>query len=196
MALSDPVNVRLGAERRRKTLMKLAQQMASRAGGRAQGAGAMFRSNVQGRGSARPSLRLPFELPGGRTRPAGFDPNPGGPPVFESGPPSMGGGVGFAAPAPSMAPAASASATQYPVVTAGGWTGAVDPATGVPLSAGFQGFDMNGQWAGDTGIVTQSDMPLDAAPAPVTNYPDPWEIMTANQIRRLMGGSGGRMYAV
>lgn len=192
MALSDPVNVRLGAERRRKTLMKLAQQMAARAGGRAQGAGTYFRSNVQGRGPARPSLRLPFEMPAGRARPAGFDPNPGGPAVFESGPPSMGGGVGFGVPAP----AASASATQAPIVTAGGWTGAVDPQTGVPLSAGFGGFDMNGQWAGDTGIVTQSDMPLDAAPAPVTNYPDPWEIMTANQIRRLMGGGGGMMYAV
>lgn len=200
MALSDPVNVRLGAERRKQTLMKLAQQMAARAGARGQGAGAMFRSNVQGRRMAQPSLRLPFPMPEGRTRPAGFDPNMGMPPVFESGPPSMGGGVGLGGVAPALAPqpeapmapaptpeAPAASATVAPVVTAGGWTGAVDPASGIPLSAGMGGFGANGQWAG------QSDTPLETS-APAT-YPSPYEIMMAAQIQRLMqsGGGGGRM---
>lgn len=194
MALSDPVNVRLGAERRKQTLMKLAQQMAARAGGRVQGAGAAFRSNVQGREMARPTLRLPFPMPEGRMRPAGFDPGVGQPPVFQSGPPSMGGGVGLSAPAPTLTPdapaptpeAPMASATSAPVVTAGGWTGAVDPTSSIPLSAGMGGFGMNGQWAG------QSDTPLET-PAPAV-YPSPYEIMMAAQIQRLMSsGGGGRM---
>lgn len=187
MALSDPVNVHLGAERRKQTLMKLAQQMAARAGGRVQGAGAAFRSNVQGREMTRPTLRLPFPMPEGRMRPAGFDPGVGQPPVFRSGPPSMGGGVGLSAPAPTLMPEAPmASATSAPAVAAGGWAGAVDPTSGIPLSAGMGGFGTDGQWAG------QSDTPLET-PAPAA-YPSPYEIMMAAQIQRLMSsGGGGRM---
>lgn len=178
MALSDPINVRVGVLRRQQQLRKLAAQMAARAGGRAQGAGAPFRSAVSSRGAARPSMRLPFALPENRMRPEGFDPaiDAGVPLTLPSGPPSLGGGE----------PVAS-DAADYPVVTAGGWTGAVDPVTGVPISAGFRGFDMNGQWAGDPNqqYVTQSDMAL-SQPMPQA-YPDPWTVMTANQLPRYRG---------
>jgi hypothetical protein len=98
MALSDPINVRVGVLRRREQLRKLAAQMAARAGGRVQGSGPSFRYG--GRGSAMPTMRLPFALPDGRTRPLGFDPEQAAfspmpqevMPVLPSGASSMGGG--------------------------------------------------------------------------------------------------------
>lgn len=178
MALSDPVNVRLGAARRQKMLMKLAQQMAARAGGRAQGAGAFFRSNVQGRRTPSPSIRLPFPMPVNRARPVGFDPNPGMPPVFESGPPSMGGGMGLSEPSPVMA-----STTSEPI------TYDMLGATPSPIT----GPEQPGMISGPT--LTQSDLPLGVAMPSFMN-PDPWSIF-APQMPKYRGGAGSyTTYAV
>lgn len=67
-------------------------------------------------------------------------------------------------------PVADASASQYPVVAAGGWTGAVNPTTGVPMSSGFGGEAPI--WLGG-----QSDAPLNQPMASQTAYPNPWEVI-------------------
>lgn len=189
MALSDPVNVRLGAERRKKTLQKLAQQMAARAGGRAQGAGAFFRSNVQGRGMAMPSLRLPFALPAGRMRPGGFDPQLDNGaqwgPVLESGPPSTGGGTAFASETAAPAPAPPGTTADFQGTT-------YDVSGQAPVAPG--NYNPNSP-AGVLTINAQGDYPLNQA-MPSMSYPDPWTIMATEQLRRLMGGVGGRTYGV
>lgn len=196
MALSDPVNVRLGAERRKKTLMKLAQQMASRAGGRAQGAGAAFRSNVQGRGSALPTLRLPFPMPQGRARPAGFDPGMGQPPVFQSGPPSMGGGMGLGGAIPLgpdplvQAPMASQTA---PPLNAAGYPENTSYADLGVMPSPITGPDQPGWISGPNsmpqmGAVTQSDSPLNQPMASQMAYPDPWQVMLSRMPYLLSGG--------
>lgn len=188
MALSDPINVRLGAARRQKTLQKLAQQMASRAGGRAGGAGQFFRNNAALRGSARPALRLPFVLPDNRMRPGGFDPQPddgtqwgAGPlsPVIEGGPSALGGGGTLG----------DASQTSLPVAPPGtfvNFNGAqVDVSGQTEFSPGnYNPNSPQGQyWINNP---PQGDYPLNQAMPSAA--PDPWTIF----LSRL--GIGGRNY--
>lgn len=106
MALTDPVNVQQGQQRRATLLARLAQQMRSKQGnvaraamsptGRVQSSGRSFGNNVDLRAGATPRFQLPFELPSGRVRPAGFDSTPDNNGV-PSAPPL--GGVGGVTPA-------------------------------------------------------------------------------------------------
>lgn len=174
MALSDPINVRLGAQRRQKTLMKLAQQMAARAGGagRAQGYGAPFRSAVAGRGAAAPSIRLPFPLPAGRARPGGFDPGPGAgifdyveQPVLPGGPPGMGGGGALASQSGGV-PAPPGTTADFQGTT-------YDVSGQTPVAPG--NYNPNSP-AGVLAINAQGDYPLNQ-PMPSMAYPNPWEVI-------------------
>lgn len=165
MALTDPVNVTVGDQRRKQLIQRLAQQMAasSRGGftgvGSVQGVGRPFNNAVDLRAAATPALSLDFQLPDDRIRPAGFDPTNQ---VISSGPPGLGGGVGIGDAQTNTQPALS-SAAPTPVTTT--------PTTSTPnptLPIDANGFN--------------SDTPLNT-PAPTTTPaasvtpPDPYTVM-------------------
>lgn len=174
MALSDPSNVRVGLARKQALLQKLAAQLGARGGaGRAQGTGSQFNSAVNLRTAGPARLTLPFALPNGKVRPAGFDPDPNAGnawaapqdlAVTPSGPPAGagGGGTTTATLSPPNTDMYSVGATpeqpnpdQYAQINPN--PGGVDP-----------GFN-----------ITQSDSPL--------NAPDPYTLMAEAQMRRIAG---------
>lgn len=191
MALSDPTNVRLGLARKQELLKRLAAQMASKGpagaagrGGRAQGTGSQFASAANLRPGGTPRMTLPFTLPNGRARPAGFDPNAQAndwsapqdlAPVIPQGPPA-GGGTG-----------GNTTYNDLGADPAAGWTGG-SPPPGM-ISSGDPGMISSG---GSQGFVFgDPNSPFD--PSGPLNAPDPYTMMATAQMQRLMAG---RNYAV
>lgn len=203
MALTDPVNVQAGEQRRKLLLTRLQQQMAAKAaaggrglaaaGSRLQGTGRPFNNAVDLRPGAAPKFQLPFELPNGRVRPVGYDPTPqdnGQSPIgtpVPLGPPLGGSGgdtVASAAPPPSLAPGSLVN-----LFDPSGFNSDTSLSTAAPAASATPGAGVGGGRA--PGFV-QNPLLANSLASPA---PDPYQVMMArlNQLReaRLQAATGG-----
>lgn len=168
-------------ERRRMLIQRLAAQMASRSGSRAQSVGRNFGNSVDLRSGGSARFQLPFTLPNGRVRPAGFDPEPdalGLPQASPAAPPPpAGGGTTLnAPPPPAPDPITGAAAPPAPSQTLAQTL--FSPPTGPVDVSGYN-----------------SDTPL-AAAAPAASFapPDPYTVMmqrVANLRAQRLGAAAG-----
>lgn len=193
MALTDPVNVQAGEQRRKILLARLAQQMAAKSAagkggpfGSLQSVGRSFGNSVdlQTAGAAR--FSLPFDLPAGRMRPAGFDPTPVGvdAPVPMAPPLGGSGGSAPASAAPASAPAPDLSGLpQQGTSVPGGLP--IDPTgfnSDTPLQTPAPAASMAPTYADKSlGARDAAYAATHASPAP-----DPYQMMMAriNQLRQ------------
>lgn len=203
-------NIQAAEQRKRILAQKLAAQMAARAArgvssvGRIQTTGRPFQNASDLRATGTPTLGLPFAIPSGRMRPAGYDASAA--PTVAAAPIAGGGvGVGGDAVTPLAGAAAPAPVNAAPIQYAPApGTPYVNPVTSTPVPGTSYQSVPNPQYTGQTALASpsgflgdaglntaggalanpggfNSDTPLSAA-AP----PDPYSVMMSAMIARAL----------